>query len=295
MYNYPKYQSYEQTYDTGYSNKNFLNKLKEYANRQRYYDTMYGGWHGIGWKNNIMRTLTPDYDNFLKPNNMTEQGIKYAQNNYSGVVADTSYYDTYDRNVDYYFNRDKNDLCENEGGFIPYAYLDTAKPPKTTIGCGINIEDIPNVQLYHAQTGNILSDEELQSEMEKLKESYLHNGKPSFYENKSNIRIAQEENDRIMKMLYTQGYNHMLSKYPDYHSYTQGRQKYLMDMIYNLGQPKFDKYVNMRDAILQNNWKQAANEAWRCGVDFGRNKRTLDNMYPGLNVYEISKEHCNYD
>ena len=43
MYNYPKYQSYDQTYNTGYSNQNFLNKLKEYANRQRYYDTMYGG------------------------------------------------------------------------------------------------------------------------------------------------------------------------------------------------------------------------------------------------------------
>ena len=54
-----------------------------------------------------------------------------------------------------------------------------------------------------------------------------------------------------------------------------------MDMIYNLGQTKFDKYLNMHDAILRNDQMSAANEAWRCGIGFHRNKKTIDSMYPG--------------
>ena len=196
-----------------------------------------------------------------------------------------------ERDVDYYFNRDKDDLCHNEGGFVPYAYLDTAATPNTTIGCGINIDQTPNIQLYHAQTGQPLSKEELDEEIKKLQSSE-HGKLHTYYEDKSNIRIAPQENDRIMKEKYVDGYNYVNGKYPDFPVYIEDRQKALMDMVYGLGTPRFSKYTDMRDAILQNDWKRAANEAWRCGVGLDRNKQTVDRMYPGLYTKEMSDEHC---
>ena len=95
-----------------------------------------------------------------------------------------------------------------------------------------------------------------------------------------------------MKNKYVDGYNHVTSIYNDFADYNASRQKALMDMIYNLGQPKFDVYQNLKNAFLQKDWKRAANEAWRCGVGFGRNKKIVDWIYPGLDVNKMAEEHC---
>ncbi|MBE6451245.1 MAG: hypothetical protein E7016_04705 [Alphaproteobacteria bacterium] len=92
MFNYPKYQSYEQTYDTGYSNKNFLNKLKEYANQQRYYDAVYGGNYVSNDNYGYCWNDTPQYDNHLTAK-QREYSLKNNQNLYLHI-DENPYQDT---------------------------------------------------------------------------------------------------------------------------------------------------------------------------------------------------------
>ena len=130
--------------------------------------------------------------------------------------------------------------------------------------------------------------------MEKLKASQKNN-KHTYYEDKSDIRIAPEENERIMKNKYVDGYNTVTDLYPDYDRYSEDRQKALMNMVYNLGNAGFTKYTHLRDAILHNDWKRAAGEAWRCGIGFDRNAKTMNRLYPGLDVDEMRLRHCKND
>ncbi|MBQ8482521.1 MAG: hypothetical protein IJ532_08325 [Alphaproteobacteria bacterium] len=236
--------------------------------------------------NGINYTITPDYTispvGAMENNNLVSASSVQTAQNIPSIE---------NRSVDYYFNRDKADLCANEGGFIPYAYLDTANPTNTTIGCGINVDQTPDVQLYNARTGQPFSKEELQKAIQKLKQEApgkIH----TYYEDKSDIRIAPSENERIMKNKYVDGYNYVTSKYTSFPNYSENRQKALMDMAYGLGVPRFSKYTNMQDAILHNDWQKAANEAWRCGVDLERNQKTVNQMYSGLDIDKMKKEHC---
>ena len=165
--------------------REFINKIKNYG-----WQNVLNGynqtsmWDNNIWSNNLLKGFGTDYDALSGKNFSVGQGVKYAQNNFNDIATDISYSDTNNRNVDYYFNRDKSDLCKNEGGFIPYAYLDTAQPPRATIGCGVNIEETPNIKLYNHQTGKRLNDKEINAEINKLKKAHLYNAKPSFYENK---------------------------------------------------------------------------------------------------------------
>ncbi len=190
----------------------------------------------------------------------------------------------------YYFNRDKEDICKNEGGMRPYAYLDTAKKPNTTIGCGINLDQTRGVKTYHAQTRKLLTPQEYAYEDARLKRSHHPDYLASYYEDKSNIRIAPEENDRIMREKYKDAYNVVIKQYPNFREYTEGQQKALMDMSYALGQSKFSKYKNMRAAIHNNNWEQAAKESWRNGSGIERNIDTMKNFYPKINTDAFTKE-----
>ena len=174
---------------------------------------------------------------------------------------------------------------------IPYAYLDTAKNPNATIGCGINIEQTPNVNLYHVQTKKPLNGDELSQEISNLKTAYKNNGKPIIYEDKSNIRIAPEENERIMKHKYEDAYHYVVSQYPDFPKYDQGQQRALMDMAYALGTPRFSKYKKMREAILNNDWEKAAKESWRHGSGIDRNRKTAVGLYPMIDQEELKKRH----
>ncbi|MBO4294179.1 MAG: hypothetical protein J5896_01890 [Alphaproteobacteria bacterium] len=228
---------------------------------------------------NLQQQKALEQNNVKQLNNSTPQSFaKMAEKN---------------KNHDYlfYFERDKDKLCENEGGMIPYAYLDTAKKPNTTIGCGINIEQTPNINLYHAQTKEPLSSNELSQEISNLKSAYKNNGKHTIYEDKSNIRIAPEENERIMKNKYEDAYHYVISQYPDFQKYDQEQQRALMDMAYALGIPRFSKYQKMREAILNNDWEKAAEESWRYGSDVDRNIKTAVGLYPMIDQAELKKRY----
>ena len=74
MFNYPKYKSYNQTYDTGYSRQNFLKNLKEYVNHQNYFINHCLRSNYRNWNNNRYSTDINIYNpiNFL---DQTGRGI----------------------------------------------------------------------------------------------------------------------------------------------------------------------------------------------------------------------------
>jgi lysozyme len=49
--------------------------------------------------------------------------------------------------------------------------------------------------------------------------------------------------------------------FPDFYGYSRNRKKALTDMMFNLGLTRFLKFRKMIDAILNNNWPLAAEEA----------------------------------
>lgn len=231
-----------------------------------------------------------DLKDFSKPVQEQNSGFaSYEQN--SNPMAFASQEKNSDDDYLPYFERDKDELCQQEGGMIPYAYLDTAQKPNATIGCGINIEQTPNINLYHAQTKQPFNSEELSQEMSKLKKAHIPNKPHTFYEDKSNIRIAPEENDRIMKEKYKDAYAYVTSQYPDFKNYNKGQQKALMDMGYALGIPRFSKYKKMREAILNDDWEKAAEESWRYGSGIDRNVKAAVGLYPLIDKDKLKKRY----
>ena len=45
----------------------------------------------------------------------------------------------------------------------------------------------------------------------------------------------------------------------------------------------------MKRAILSNDWKIAARESWRNGIEYDRNIKTIFRLYPFFNVKELPK------
>lgn len=101
--------------------------------------------------------------------------------------------------------------------------------------------------------------------------------------------IAPEENMRIMKEKYKSAFEYLNKNFPEFLKYNNDRQKALSDMCYNLGISKFSKYKNMKRAILSNDWKIAARESWRNGIEYDRNIKTIFRLYPFFNVKELPK------
>ncbi|MBE6452923.1 MAG: hypothetical protein E7012_05505 [Alphaproteobacteria bacterium] len=53
-----------------------------------------------------------------------------------------------------------------------------------------------------------------------------------------------------------------------------------LDMNYNLGTPKFNKYTLMKEAIHSGNWQEAAKQSHRSGVSKIRNDWTAKSFDP---------------
>lgn len=173
----------------------------------------------------------------------------------------------------------KNEICSPsfEGNYT-YPYLDSAQQPNATIGCGININQTPNLQLSNINTGKPLTDSERSTELTNLYNQHLPNAKASYYQDKTNIGITPEENERIMQQKFQDAYHTIKDMYPQYDTFSDNQKKALYDMHYNLGTPKFKKYIKMQDAINNQDWDKAAQESIRKGVNAYRNNWTAQNL-----------------
>lgn len=185
-----------------------------------------------------------------------------------------------------YYERNKKQLCSDDfEGNTSYPYLDSAQNPNVTIGCGINIDSTPDIQLQNRHTGIDLSKEEQHKQLNLLKSSYRPNHRASYYENKSDIGISDTEHERIIKEKYADAFKNVKNEYPKFNSYNPSQQDALLDMNYNLGSTEFNKYKLMKKAIIDDNWEEAAKQSYRYGVSDYRNNWTAQSLNPNWKKY----------
>ena len=192
-----------------------------------------------------------------------------------------------DKGYMYYLNRNRERLCSPQyEGYTDYAYLDyvdenealLGKKPKATIGCALNIDSIPGIQLMNRSTGQNFTEEEQRDELKKLRESYQHNHLASYYKDKSNIGISPQEHEKHLQKKFKEVYS-LIKSFPNFSTFNDEQIDGLFDMGYNLG--SFKKFPKMKAAIERGDWKEAAKESHRRGISEERNCFTANNFYPG--------------
>ena len=206
----------------------------------------------------------------------THDAVKYAWNK---SLAEQEKKNT--ENSVPYLNRHRERLCSPDfEGNYDYPYLDTATPPKATIGCGINITDTPNIQLQNRHTGVDFSKTEQQAQLNQLYANYRPNHKASFYRDKTDIGISPSEHEKILRQKYEDAYQNIKNNYQNFDNFTPEQQDALLDMNYNLGTPKFNQYKLMRNAVNTGKWNEAAKQSYRPGISQVRNDWTASSLDP---------------
>ena len=115
-------------------------------------------------------------------------------------------------------------------GWRENPYLDSKK--NQTIGYGFNLND-KNVA-------------------KKLRKLGYRPGKP----------LSKEIGDKALTSLVNETYIPALNKmYPKFNTYPDGTKEALLNMVYNLGEPKLQGFKNMRAALDRRDWRRAGAEA----------------------------------
>ncbi|MBQ8750161.1 MAG: hypothetical protein IJZ30_00805 [Alphaproteobacteria bacterium] len=180
-------------------------------------------------------------------------------------------------NQDFFINKTMRPFIETEEGLYDYPYLDTNG--LITIGVGANIDDNPlSMDWYYKNpdTGKLrhldkenpddlrLIKEELsylEKEREKLpydekKKTWENNYKAKHYKGITNLRVSSEYINREYYKRAKEAVNNIqntIKRYnkdtkkekdiPDFRKLPQPLQFVLMDMMYNMGQTRFDYIV----------------------------------------------------
>jgi len=79
--------------------------------------------------------------------------------------------------------------------------------------------------------------------------------------------------------------NDLATVFPDYQAFSQMRQECLIELLFNLGRPRFMTFVHMIHAINISDWEGAANELknskWYGQVGSGRGDELIEMLREG--------------
>ena len=232
-------------------------------------------------------------------------------------------------NQDFFINKTMRPFIETEEGLYDYPYLDTNG--LITIGVGANIDNNPlsmdwyyknpdTGKLRHLDKNNpddlrLIKEEvsNLEKEREKLpydekKKTWKNNYVAEYYEEITNLRVSEEYLNREYYKRAKDAVNNIqntIKRYnkdskkqndiPDFHKLPQPLQFVLMDMMYNMGQTRFDYithtekdgkkrgYPRFWDAVANRDLTSMIKECARDGLP-KRNKATQDMLRKLKNV-----------
>ncbi len=232
-------------------------------------------------------------------------------------------------NEDDFINITMRPFIETEEGLYDYPYLDTNG--LITIGVGANINNNPlSIDWYYKNpdTGKLRhldknnSDDlrlikkevsNLEKEREKLpydekKKTWKNNYVAKYYEKKTNLRVSSEYVNREYDKRAKEAFNNIQStikrynkdpekenSIPDFHKLPQPLQFVLMDMMYNMGQTRFDYiitygkdgesrgYPSFWDAVANRDVGKMIKESKRNGLP-ERNKEIQNKLRRIINV-----------
>ena len=232
-------------------------------------------------------------------------------------------------NQNNFIHKTMRPIIQKEEGLYDYPYLDTNG--LITIGVGANIDENPlsmdwyyknqdTGELRHLDKNNpadlrLIKEELLKLEKEKEKLPYdkekktrKNNYVAKYYEKKTNLRVSSEYVNREYDKRAKEAFNNIQStikrynkdpkkenNIPDFHKLPQSLQIVLMDMMYNMGQTRFDYiitygkdgesrgYPSFWDAVANRDVGKMIKESKRNGLP-ERNKEIQNKLRRIINV-----------
>lgn len=134
-----------------------------------------------------------------------------------------------------------------------YIYLDT-KGYKT-IGVGINVDNWNTFQKLNFMLNNrpATLEEKRQAfdtfESLKAQKRYGQMWTAKKFENSSNLRITDDESNRLLNQHLQNTLQHVQKQFPNFQTFPQGLQNVLLDIAYNTGNITREKWPRLHAAI----------------------------------------------
>jgi GH24 family phage-related lysozyme (muramidase) len=169
------------------------------------------------------------------------------------------------------------DIEEWEGN-VDHMYLDTRG--FVTVGKGKMLPDAASASAlpFRVRATDVpASDEEIRAEYDLIAgmEASQTRG-AAFYEQFTSLYLPQADIDQLVQDHVRQDFEALLRQYPGFGNLPLSAQIALWDMIYNLGPTGLAQFRMLRQAILDGNWEEAAEQSHRNGPSEERNQYVFD-------------------
>lgn len=161
-------------------------------------------------------------------------------------------------------------------GCILHMYLDTKG--FITIGVGHLITNVTEAQKLNFVTskGTKATKEEIKTDFEAVKK-HTKGLKASSYKSKTKLSLKQTDIDKLTDKHIVSFYSEVKKIYSDFDKYPTEVRLALFDMIFNLGMTKLkNNWPTFNSAIKSKDWKKAADNSNRVGIQATRNKYVKD-------------------
>jgi GH24 family phage-related lysozyme (muramidase) len=161
-------------------------------------------------------------------------------------------------------------------GCIPYMYRDTKG--YVTVGVGHMIPNVVAAQKldFVTSTGQKASAEEIKADYDAVK-AHTKGLKASNYKSKTKLILKQADIDALTNKHIASFESELKNIYLEFDKFPSEVRLALFDMIFNLGMPKLkNNWPTFDSAIKAEDWKKAAENSNRIGIQLTRNKYVKD-------------------
>jgi GH24 family phage-related lysozyme (muramidase) len=157
-------------------------------------------------------------------------------------------------------------------GCIPYMYRDTKG--YVTVGVGNMMPNVAAAQNLNfvTSTGKKASADEIKADYDAVK-AHTKGLKASAYKSKTKLILKQADIDTLTNKHIASFYSELKRIYTEFDKYPSEVRLALFDMIFNLGMTKLkNNWSTFNNAIKAKDWKKAAENSNRIGIQATRNK-----------------------
>jgi GH24 family phage-related lysozyme (muramidase) len=163
-------------------------------------------------------------------------------------------------------------------GNVDHMYLDTRG--FVTVGKGMMLPDAASaiaLPFRHHATDTLATAAEIRAEFDLIAgmEASQTRG-AAYYEPFTTLYLSQADIDRLVEDHVRGDFEALLRQYADFGNLPLPAQIALWDMIYNLGPAGLAQFRMLRQAILDGDWAEAAEQSRRLGPSEERNQYVFD-------------------
>jgi GH24 family phage-related lysozyme (muramidase) len=156
-----------------------------------------------------------------------------------------------------------------------FMYGDTVGEVTVGIGARLTRNDLPTINFKVKKNFAEATDAEKKAEWERIKQLAEKNKgkdvKASTYRNETALFLPKGEMDRLLENHLDYFQQVLKKKYTNFDGFPDDAKLGLVDMLFNLGEGRFNKFVLFNKAVQQEDWEAAAKESHRQGPSQDRN------------------------